>query len=429
MKVKKKSIVRCHHKRPPLMLTSIEVNQIHSLAKQSLSISKIAQQTGLSRNTVKKYLRSPLERKPGRISRDNLEEKNFLIREWFIGAEGNCAVVQRKFEHEFGVSINPRRMRRFCEKFRTELKPILAPSRYETGPGQQMQIDFGQKEVKINGQWVRIHFFVAILGFSRSIFVKAYTCENQATWLNGLEQAFKAFGGVPCTVLSDNSRCLIQEHRKKGAIQLTSAYQNFCEYWRIKAIASSPYHPQSKGKVERAVRYVKTNALVLKDFESLEDLNQWLERWRLTIADQRVLNDLANGLKTPKERLELEKGYLMELKPRAYSVIEENRKVDSAGLIRVENNFYRLPNSYANKDVQILVHDNVITVSRKGVFIIELDKARSVYHPKPQIEDPQRVNVPVSLASVENSRFVFNPLGRNLEVYEAVTKRLGRGQR
>lgn len=425
MSRKNKSMIRTQTQRPNPMLTNIDVNQIHSLAKQRLSITKIAVTTGFSRNTVKKYLRTPLVEKPKKAA-SLLEENSALIREWFFSAEGNCVVVQRLFEEKFNTKVNDRKMRRFCEQFRSELKASTAPNRYETAPGQQMQIDFGQKEVKINGELVRIHFFVAVLGFSRKIYVRAYTSENQATWLNGIESAFNAFGGVPCTVLSDNSRCLILEHRKKGQTQLTSGYQNFCDYWRIKPIASTPYHPQSKGKVERAVKYIKGNALVPKDFESLEQLNQWLERWRLTIADQRQLKDISNGLKTPKERFEQEKKYLMELKPLAYRVIEENRKVDNAGLIRVDNNFYRLPNCYANKDVQILVYDNVITVSRKGVFIVDLDKAKSVYQPKFQTETSPIQNAVVLPDAVTENKYQNNPMQRNLLDYQKATDQLGR---
>lgn len=425
MSKKKKSMLWAQPQRPNLMLTNIDVNQIRSLAKLQLSIAKIAVLTGCCRNTVKKYLRTPVVEKPKKVT-GLLQENSALIREWFFGAEGNCVVVQRQFEEKFKVKVNSRKIRRFCESFRSELKASLAPGRYETGPGQQMQIDFGQKEIKIHGELVEIHFFVAVLSFSRRIYVRAYTAENQASWLNGLESAFNAFGGVPCSVLSDNSRCLILEHRKKGQTQLTSGYQNFCDYWNIKPIASTPYHPQSKGKVERAVQYVKRNALVLKDFESLEQLNQWLERWRLTVADLRELDDITKGLKTPKERFELEKGYLMKLKPLAYRVIEENRKVDKAGLIRIDNNFYRLPDSYANKDVQILVYDNVITVSRKGVFIIELDKAKSVYQPKFQTEAAAIENVVEIPTAIPDNKYQNNSMQRPLLDYQKATDLLGR---
>lgn len=178
---------------------------------------------------------------------------------------------------------------------------------------------------------------------------------------------------------------MITEHRQKGSYKFTHGYFHFCNYWNVKPIASSPYHPQSKGKVERAVRYLKENALVGQDFQSLIQLNQWLECWSLTYADNRELDDLIEGLKTPKERFWIEKGALRSFdKPRIAAIREETRKVNGADLIRVDNNFYRLPCELINKDVQILVDDSTVIVSRKGVFVVELDKAASVYRPSLQ---------------------------------------------
>ena len=96
---------------------------------------------------------------------------------------------------------------------------------------------------------------------------------NQAAWLDGIESAFFFFGGVPLALLADNSKCLITAHRHRGGVQLTQSYRHFCQYWAVKPIASTPYHPQSKGKVDRAVRYVKENALAGQKVQSLQELN------------------------------------------------------------------------------------------------------------------------------------------------------------
>lgn len=115
-------------------------------------------------------------------------------------------------------------------------------------------------------QITRAHFIVCSLGFSRRIFVKAYLSENQGAWLDGIESAFAFFDAIPVFLLSDNSRCLVTEHRRRGETRLTAGYESFCAYWKLIPIAATPRHPQCKGKVERAVRYVKENALVGKEF-------------------------------------------------------------------------------------------------------------------------------------------------------------------
>ena len=118
-----------------------------------------------------------------------------------------------------------RRLRGICEDLRLQRKAAIAPHRYETGPGQQMQIDFAEKYVNVGGEAIKVHF----LSLSRRIFVNAYPAENQGAWLNGIESAFIFFGGVPACLLSDNSKCLVTEHRN-GLVKLALRYENFCQY-------------------------------------------------------------------------------------------------------------------------------------------------------------------------------------------------------
>ena len=75
-----------------------------------------------------------------------------------------------------------RQLQRFCRGLRKELNTVQPHSRYETQPGVQMQIDFAEKDAIVNGETLRVHFFIAVLGYSRRIFAKAYSAENQAAW-------------------------------------------------------------------------------------------------------------------------------------------------------------------------------------------------------------------------------------------------------
>jgi hypothetical protein len=75
--------------------------------------------------------------------------------------------------------------------------------RFETPPGKQMQVDFGEKRVVIGGEMVRAYLFVATLGHSRRVHVRAFRHERQACWFEGMESAFRAFGGMPEEVLPD----------------------------------------------------------------------------------------------------------------------------------------------------------------------------------------------------------------------------------
>lgn len=121
-------------------------------------------------------------------------------------AEGNALVVQRLLrERGHGVSLRTvqrtgapgRQARRAAE---------VATVRVETAPGAQLQIDFGEKRVSIGGTAVRVFLLVAVLSYSRRLFVKPFLHERQDDWREGIDGAFQHFGGVTATVLGDNAR-------------------------------------------------------------------------------------------------------------------------------------------------------------------------------------------------------------------------------
>ena len=204
-----------------------------------------------------------------------------------------------------------------------------------------------------------------------------------------MESAFRYFGGLPYCIVCDNASSLVRDHYAKDAsARFTERFYQFCTYYNLKGIATAVRKPRSKGKVERAIRYVQGNALIGKSFDSLQSINQWLERWALTYSDGRVLDDYLKELRTPKERFLVEKPMMLELDgmPRFVRVREETRKVDAAGLIRVDGNAYQLAREFAQQEVQLLIDEFKIVVTRKARLIVELDKAGSVYKPLLQKE-------------------------------------------
>ena len=232
--------------------------------------------TGISRNTTSKYLHGAepvIQRRNAKTQW--LQNNKEQLWEAFFKSGYSCAVVQRNLKEKC-VQIRSRQLQRFSEPLRLERKAVKKYCRrYETSPGDHMQIAFCEKSVEVGGQTVKIHVFVAILAFSRRIFAKVYPAENQAAWLDGIESAFFYFKARPRSFVCDNTRCLVRAHRRRGETEWT--LRDLLQLLSVKAIVCSPYHPQGKGKVERAVRYVQGNALQCREFDSLQSLNQWLE--------------------------------------------------------------------------------------------------------------------------------------------------------
>lgn len=181
-------------------------------------------------------------------------------------------------------------MERTVAPLRRELVAAArATVRFETRPGVQLQIDFGERRVEIGGVATKVFFFVATLGYSRRLHVRAFGHEKQESWFAGMETAFLAFGGVPREVLLDNARALILHHDPASReVVLQSRLHAFAKHWGFRVRACAPYRARTKGKDERGVGYVKKNAIAGRSFASFAEMEAHLEAWTREIADRRI---------------------------------------------------------------------------------------------------------------------------------------------
>ena len=197
-----------------LMLDAEEVAAMKRLHELGWGAKRLSREFGCARNTVKRYLRESgpvVFRKPERRTAfDGLED---WLRERFFRHGGNADVIRQELAAEHGIVIGLRSVELRVQGWRRELAAQKrATVRFETAPGRQLQIDFGEARVWIGEERVRVHVFVATLGYSRRVHVRASLRERQADWFAGMEGAFLAFGGVPEEVLLDNARALVEHH-------------------------------------------------------------------------------------------------------------------------------------------------------------------------------------------------------------------------
>jgi transposase len=162
-----------------------------------------------------------------------------------------------------------------------------ATVRFETGPGEQAQVDFGQVRVWIGDARVANQSFVMTLGYSRRSFAIASARQRLRDWLARHERAFQHFGGVPDRVVVDHAKASVLAHTREAA-HWHPAYADVAGYDGFHPRTCAPHRPQTKGKVESGVKSVARNALVGKHFASWEALNAWLLEWATTVADQLV---------------------------------------------------------------------------------------------------------------------------------------------
>ncbi len=190
------------------MIEPDSVRQLRQLASQGWGSKRIASELGIARNTVRRYLRGSAEmlrqeRPNARALTDEGRKEALAL--FDAEAAGNAAVVTEMLR-ERGYDVALRTVQKVtAERRRQRVASALATVRFESAPGAQMQIDFGQKVVRIGDTLVRVFLLVAVLSYSRRLFVKAFLSERQDDWLEGIACAFRRFGGVTRTILGDNA--------------------------------------------------------------------------------------------------------------------------------------------------------------------------------------------------------------------------------
>ena len=230
----------------------------------------------------------------------------------------------------------------------------------EHAPGHA-QVDFGEAFAVIGGVECKIHFFALDLPHSDACFVKAYPAETTEAFCDGHVSAFAFFGGVPLSILYDNTRIAVARILGDGTRQRTRVFNELQSHYLFKDRFGRPGKGNDKGKVEGLVGYARRNFLVpIPRFESFDALNTWLEAQCL----KRQGDQLRRHSQTIGERLDRDLNLLMDLPPAPYDACQTvATHANSLSLVRYRLNDYSVPVAYAHRDVLVrgFVHKVVIS--------------------------------------------------------------------
>ena len=280
------------------MISREEVMTIQVLHQQGYSQRAIAKQLGISRNTVKRYLEnkqhepkySPRAKKQSKLEGHKDYLKRRIAQAAPIHLSGEVLFREIKAQGYTGsISL----LRHYLYDYRGK-KVLQEIVRFETPPGKQMQVDWGQ----MRGGKNPIHAFVAVLGYSRALFVQFTDNMRYDTLEACHRQAFEYFRGIPQQIWYDNMKTVVLERDAygEGRHRLNQSFYQFSKTMGFLPKLCRPYRPQTKGKVERMVRYVRDNfyrplATKLCAIDILLDVNtaniegrQWLDN----IANERL---------------------------------------------------------------------------------------------------------------------------------------------
>ncbi|AEM77865.1 IS21 family transposase [Thermoanaerobacter wiegelii] len=408
------------------MLGSGSIIMIHELRAKGKSIRAISRETGHSRNTIRKYLRTEgiPERKPRPKRGSKLDPYKDTIHEYINMGIFNCEVIYERIKEE-GYTGGKTILRDYVRQFRPS-KHIQAVCRYETKPGEQAQVDWGEYNYidQETGEVRKLYLFVMVLGYSRAMYVEFTNRCDVHTFNRCLIHGFEYFGGVTDVVLSDRMRTVIIGTDANKKPLWNPVFEDLAATLGFVPKVCKARRPQTKGKVESGIDFVKDNFLPGRRFLDYGDLNRQAVEW----CDKKNRRVHGTTGERPIDRLKREN--LKPLPPldKYQKFLEEPRKVHKDGLLSYDGVRYGVPWQYSGKEVvvrekngkiEVLYDSKIIAVHDKHyrsgspVFLKDqykgLKAAEGLLYPRPKA---------IKLFSLEVER-------RSLSLYESLAEVTG----
>ncbi len=370
------------------MVNKIMYQRIQHFKKRGFSKSEIIRATGLNKRTVIKYfdmtenqylryLETANNRakifekfKPGILAvyqeNDNQKLEKSAVYDYLEETFGDMPGTERSFRNyityltdtgQLTFNANPRKY------YPVEELPY----------GQQMQIDFGEYRTR---RGLKLYIFGAVLSASRYKYC-AFQAEHFTTLdlINHLLDCFEYLEGMPEELVIDQDSVMVLKENS-GDIIYTKDFKHFRAEMGLKIFVCRKSDPETKGKIENLIKFIKRNFLRLRDFEDVEEANtrglKWLSRranGKISLATRRI----------PREMFKEEKIHLRPLRNSIYrcnvSSGREKRKVDTLGTISVNSCKYPVPEDYRNREVEIYKTNEMLFIydSRTGEKVQEYE--------------------------------------------------------
>jgi transposase len=361
-----------------------------SVFVEGISEREAASRFGIARETVRKMLRYAAppgyqRSKPAR--RPKLGPYTGIIdqiladdREQPRKQRHTAKRIHERLRDEYGFDGGYSCVKEYVREKRLTSQEMFVPLVHPPGDAQA---DFGEAEVSIAGVRRKAHFLVIDLPHSDDAFVKAFPAETTEAFCEGHNAAFDYFGGVPRTIVYDNTKLAVARILGDGTRQRTRAFSELESHYLFADRFGRPGKGNDKGKVEGLVGYARRNFMVpIPRFPSWEAFNEHLEKK----CFERRRRRLRGHAETIAERFERDREALLPLPSAPYEACDKRpTRATSLSLVRYQTNDYSVPTRYGHREVMIKAYVDELVVCCGSE---EIARHRRSYEREELIFDP-----------------------------------------
>ncbi len=262
--------------------------EIHRLKDMRFSIRQISKTLNMDRGTVSRYIKHPditPKQRQGRPSKlDPFREDIKGMVEQYPKVKAPVVlreIMNKGFDGEITI------VREYLRVLKHDIGGKQAFIRFESQPGQQIQIDWGHFGSLVYGDSSKKLYALAVIeSHSRMLYVGFTHSQKQEALHQCLVEAFRYFGGTPREIVVDNMLTAVTE-RVGSMVRFNEAFLDFLRHFSITPVACNIRAPHEKGKIENSIKYLRHNFWPLKTFSDLEDVNHQVLAWLNTTANQR----------------------------------------------------------------------------------------------------------------------------------------------
>lgn len=331
-------------------------HQIHHLHKVGqLNQAQIAADLQLDVGTVAKWLRTEQYRPPQMPKRPSKLDphKGAILRMLERHPYSSAQLLPRLKEQGYtgGYSI--------LKAFVQQVRPTAAPPflSLQFAPGECAQVDWGQAgAVTVGSTRRRLSFFAMVLCHSRMLFIEFTLAETMEHFLAAHQHAFEFFGGVPHQIMVDNCKVAVLQHRRGEPALLNPRYLDFANHYGFEIKPCAVRQPQQKGRVEKAVHYIKGNFLHGLERTTFDPLNPAARVWLDSVANVRLHGETRQK---PIDLFVQEKTQLRPLSVLPYeAAVVRSVRANSRFRVIVDTNRYSVPARHASAALTLKAFSN-----------------------------------------------------------------------